>query len=139
MSHLLYILLSTEEPTTFAIGVYSDKQSAFRHFVALLRTQRGFGKLSRKFLDECGYSLRDLSETRMMDLLMDGPEDETDFFDLHLNYVIESVKPGTLFDFSGWTSWQEKNLYNLLRMIHENRIGPLDTSWPYADAYLFLR
>lgn len=142
----IWVLISQEIPTTYAIGLYATQEEAQTDFVDLLLKQVNFTKLSELFdeksedFDEVTYELplKNLDRDQLKSVIFEGTNDENDFFAEYLPCTIIEHNIGEIFDLRKWTDWNYENLYILLIKALTGDIGRLTGFWPYARARLML-
>jgi len=136
----LYLLLCSESPNTFVIGVYHSLEQARSVYVHTLRTQRNLPKLAALYKKETGNRLPgDFASLYRLVIGADGNEDTANFFGDNVLLRIEEATSGTLYDFTNYCDWHERNLYYTLQMVLKGEIGTLDDHIPYATADIVLR
>lgn len=128
-------LLIAHEDSTFVVGVYKTQIDAERAFVQILGQQRNYNILQHLYKEEFDALL---DRNKLQSLIFGRDDlDKADWFADTLHMSILEAGNGSLFDFTGYTTWDERNLYRALKMVLKSQTG--DVERPYATVDLFLR
>lgn len=133
-----YVVISHERPTTFIVGVYSSELRAWTKVVSILKKQVTFAAFAKGAQSHSGFDLQAMSSADIAkEILRPGPNDLSDFIADELLISVEKAKTDTLFDFTPWLYWDEKNLYNAQNMILNREFGPVKPRPFPIDALLY--
>lgn len=110
---MAYLIVIHEQPTTFVFGTFRSEEMAEEALVRLISDQIAFKNLSNEFKHEFGSSIKGLNNLHKY-LFQSQDADISDFFGDRLNATILHVPADTLFNFTPWTNWDERNLYDTL-------------------------
>ncbi len=142
-----YVVIVHREPSTFIYGVYSSLEEAAMKTTDMILNQVNYKKL-KTFFDKLwkseGHGHIQLSKEVLQSYFSETlksrySNSDSDIIESALgddiNITIFNEPTGKLFDFTGYGSWAEKNLFMALQAILKGKFGTLK-NLPYAPGRL---